>query len=505
MGFLSRFLVVFLIFSPWLSADFFQDLQQSSSTCVSPAVSQPEKMTGLSATTAIITSSAADNEFCTMELDLSAMSEKQLQILDILEKHQIPLNPLELLKMKNEMGFFFAGKEYEVMKELQEKGLISAEEMKEMNLTGFIQYTFSPGIIGELFAACTLIEEIDDALYVHNIQLRQAPGSPSAPTAAPKVTERLKAALSTEERVSQSSPHFYSPENKEAPEPGILKKLRDKLIQMINSILKPAQKPTPQPPVTPEPMVEPNEVTPEEFRAQSVLFYGIPRPTGPKSCPDPKLLLNNDEKNIWFVTSYCESWKNPAWAAYSFGKVDSFETGPRPSKFKTDQRTTAKVTHDDYTHSGYDRGHMAPNLGVAVNYGDEAQNGTFLMSNIVPQSPSLNRGPWAALERIVVHNYSQNFGNIRVITGPVFSDNPEKMESGVPIPLGTFKILAQEQQGEIKLLGFFLPQTVDRKDDFANFIVSVREIEEMTDLDFFHELPDSQENLLENKIPALIW
>ncbi len=55
-----------------------------------------------------------------------------------------------------------------------------------------------------------------------------------------------------------------------------------------------------------------------------------------------------------------------------------------------DTLTIAKVTHNDYTHSGYDRGHMAPNYAIATRYGQEAQKETFLMSNIVPQLGNLN-------------------------------------------------------------------------------------------------------------------
>jgi len=42
------------------------------------------------------------------------------------------------------------------------------------------------------------------------------------------------------------------------------------------------------------------------------------------------------------------------------------------------------VTSHDYTGSGYNRGHCAPNYAIAVCYGAQAQLETFLMSNILP-------------------------------------------------------------------------------------------------------------------------
>jgi len=53
-------------------------------------------------------------------------------------------------------------------------------------------------------------------------------------------------------------------------------------------------------------------------------------------------------------------------------------------------------SHDDYTRSGYDRGHMAPN----ADFNDTEQNAilTFFIGNIWPQTPDLNRIEWLKTE-----------------------------------------------------------------------------------------------------------
>jgi endonuclease G len=53
--------------------------------------------------------------------------------------------------------------------------------------------------------------------------------------------------------------------------------------------------------------------------------------------------------------------------------------------------------HNDYTHSGYDRGHMAPN----ADFDDTAKNAvmTFFIANVWPQTPAVNRGEWLKTER----------------------------------------------------------------------------------------------------------
>ncbi|MBM3844395.1 MAG: hypothetical protein FJ397_14240, partial [Verrucomicrobia bacterium] len=70
----------------------------------------------------------------------------------------------------------------------------------------------------------------------------------------------------------------------------------------------------------------------------------------------PVLVLTNAA----YLTGYCEARRNPAWVAFSVGSISIGSTAKRPSKFTTDTRTRS-ATHDDFTGSGFDRGHMAPN------------------------------------------------------------------------------------------------------------------------------------------------
>jgi len=52
--------------------------------------------------------------------------------------------------------------------------------------------------------------------------------------------------------------------------------------------------------------------------------------------------------------------------------------------------------HRDYTNSGYDRGHMAPNGDFNDSYEHAVM--TFFIANIWPQTPSLNRNEWLKTE-----------------------------------------------------------------------------------------------------------
>lgn len=74
-------------------------------------------------------------------------------------------------------------------------------------------------------------------------------------------------------------------------------------------------------------------------------------------------------------------------------------------------------THDDYNNSGYDRGHMCP---AADRSGDLlAMRSTFVISNIAPQAPSLNRGAWKKTE-IMCRNAALLYDSVQVLAMPVF-------------------------------------------------------------------------------------
>ena len=73
-----------------------------------------------------------------------------------------------------------------------------------------------------------------------------------------------------------------------------------------------------------------------------------------------------------FAVGYCEERECAAWVAYRCFKIDNPITHDRPSDFRIDERTTARVSHNDCTGSGFDRGHLAPNYVIDLCYGAEA-------------------------------------------------------------------------------------------------------------------------------------
>lgn len=209
-----------------------------------------------------------------------------------------------------------------------------------------------------------------------------------------------------------------------------------------------------------------------------------------------------------FTVGYSDKRGNPLWVVYKLKPVpDNTPLLKRPTHFTIDKRAENKVSPTDYNKSGYDRGHMAPNYAISSLYGQQAQVETFVMTNITPQRPNLNRKLWQRLEEVEVKNFTQLATPIWVVTGTVFDESIETLKSAqnVEIPDAFYKMYAMQSAGKTYLLAFLMPQTVKGNEPLDQYVVTVDKIEALTGLDFFHELPDKEENVLESTLNVVPW
>ncbi len=209
-------------------------------------------------------------------------------------------------------------------------------------------------------------------------------------------------------------------------------------------------------------------------------------------------------ENRGYSAGYSESMKNPLWVAYRVFDVPLLESAKRPS-FRIDHRTAAKVSSGDYRASGYDRGHMAPNYAIATRYGAVGQRETFLMSNVIPQIPRVNRYIWKDLEMRVARRYGRYFSEVWVVTGPVFMEPVGQLDSGVPIPSGYYKIIIDEDDGELRVMAFLVEGACPPYTRIKSCLVGIDELEELTGLDFFPELADDEQAKLESRPAGRLW
>jgi endonuclease G len=206
-----------------------------------------------------------------------------------------------------------------------------------------------------------------------------------------------------------------------------------------------------------------------------------------------------------FTVGYSPSLRHPVWVAYKTYPVPQAELPPRPSGFKADPEARNSPRHKDYAKTGYDRGHMAPNLAIASRYGKTGQVQTFLTSNVCPQRPGLNQGPWRDLEFRLSELWPRCYGDVWVIVGAVTPPDAKRLPAGVSVPAAFYQIAVAQENGQVRALAVYMPQSIPRRAYARASLVSIAEIEQLTGLDFLSALPDDTEAALETAIPTRLW
>ncbi|XP_037122805.1 endonuclease domain-containing 1 protein-like [Syngnathus acus] len=74
-----------------------------------------------------------------------------------------------------------------------------------------------------------------------------------------------------------------------------------------------------------------------------------------------------------------------------------------------------QALNEDYTHSGFDRGHLNPNGHHAV----PGRNATFTLTNVVPQNPKMNQDAWRIHESQLNDLFRKKCSKAYVLVGAV--------------------------------------------------------------------------------------
>lgn len=205
-----------------------------------------------------------------------------------------------------------------------------------------------------------------------------------------------------------------------------------------------------------------------------------------------------------YTVSYNYDWKIPNWVAYELTDLEVQGEVPRYDRFKPDPMVPqgATATTNDYKHSGYDRGHMAP--AADMKWDEQVMKESFYLSNICPQNPNLNGGVWKDLEEQVRDLASQK-GKIFVVCGPIVNDMSNTIgENKVVVPQAFYKVLLQEENGEIHTIGFVYENVSGRK-PMSTYAMTIDEVENLTNIDFFPSLPNKIENKVEAEVDFSQW
>lgn len=207
--------------------------------------------------------------------------------------------------------------------------------------------------------------------------------------------------------------------------------------------------------------------------------------------------------HIGYTVSFNPQWNIPNWVAYDLTAEEAAGVSPRAKHFEPDPDIRNSPTTEDYKNSGYDRGHMAP--AGDMKWDEQAMRESFYMSNICPQNHNLNNGDWKILEEHV-RTLATRFDKICIACGPLLSDKPQTIgiEHKVAVPDAFFKVLLCCKKNTWHAIGFIFPNQAGHK-KLSTYSMTVDQVETISGIDFFHNLPDDVEAEVEATFNLKEW
>lgn len=205
----------------------------------------------------------------------------------------------------------------------------------------------------------------------------------------------------------------------------------------------------------------------------------------------------------FYSLSYNEKYEQAEWVAYALSQKQLSSIPIKRPYFEQDPEVTTQSAHyKNFKNSGYNKGHLCP--AGDRKFSVEAYNETFFTSNISPQTYEFNSGVWNRLEEKVRY-WAQKTQKLYIVTGGVLAPNLKTIGSEkVAVPQYFYKIILDYNGAETKAIAFLVPHEKSEK-GLYQFVTSIDEIEMLTGIDFFPELPDDIENEIEKLSSYKNW
>jgi endonuclease G len=199
--------------------------------------------------------------------------------------------------------------------------------------------------------------------------------------------------------------------------------------------------------------------------------------------------------NRHYVIGYSYYFRQAKWALEIVAPAET--PVERADNFRSDYRIPQMFRADksDYENSGFDRGHLVP----SANHREEdlENSETFLLSNMSPQHPDLNRKVWKDLEKAVRQlNAKDEIYETYVLSGPIFDFNTpvetigSEDDNGVtlPVPHSYFKsILTEDKNGSLDMWSFIIRNEETDK-ELKDFLVPTTQVEKYSGLMIWERL-----------------
>ncbi len=201
-----------------------------------------------------------------------------------------------------------------------------------------------------------------------------------------------------------------------------------------------------------------------------------------------------------YILEYDVVAKIPVWVAYTLTPNKAIGCVPRSNSFAEDDSLPDHQQSElgDYAKSGYDIGHVASAASMAFD--QDAMYESFLLSNMSPQLPGLNRGIWKVLETTERTWAWTTKNTYTIYAGNIYTIGKSKTigKNSVVVPDYLYKIIINNNTNQVQ--AFLFPHREGQGTDLSVVSVSINDIEKLSGLTF--PVPTTVDK---SKKPIAVW
>ena len=236
-----------------------------------------------------------------------------------------------------------------------------------------------------------------------------------------------------------------------------------------------------------------------------------------------------------FGITYSLEWDNAKvanrWTCYQLHEGNSLSTTDRNDDFKKDPEVAVSPILEDYKNSGFSRGHLCPSADRQCTVEQNKQ--TFFLTNMQPQWQEHNGGLWKNLEDLV-RNYATNdsYSNahcdtLYIVKAATITDKVTINDTEVDGIYADRCVGGDGHANELIVPKYFYmallhynkatdtyhaiafwtlhEKAADKNKNFGDYAISIDELEKRTGIDFFCNLPDEVEKVVEKEVDLDFW
>lgn len=228
----------------------------------------------------------------------------------------------------------------------------------------------------------------------------------------------------------------------------------------------------------------------------------------PENAEVPRLRCKRQEQVIWhegYTVSYNSDYKIANWVAWELTAQEAkSKKVERANKFVPNPYVKgASAMNEDYTRTGFDRGHLAP--AGDMKWSAKAMRESFYLSNICPQDPGLNRGAWNDLE-ILCRLWAVENGTLLIVAGPVIEKDMRRMgKNRVGVPSAFYKVIGTITNNQYKGIGFLFENKDCKNISLQAKAIPIDSVERVTGIEFFHRLSGEDQRKMKATVDWSYW